>query len=72
MTDLQPGDLIPLRELVDDLPRPNEGKTYHPSTLTRWCLYGLGGNRLESCKIAGRRYSSREAVRRFLEAAAGR
>jgi hypothetical protein len=71
MTSIRLGDLIPLRELRDDLPRPNQGKPYDPSTLARWCLYGLRGHKLESCKIAGRRYSTREALRRFLEAAAG-
>jgi Protein of unknown function (DUF1580) len=72
MMQIPTGELIPLRELVNELPRPAGSRSYDPSTLTRWCLYGVGGNKLESVKIAGRRYSTREALRQFLEACASR
>jgi hypothetical protein len=72
MMQIRTGELIPVRELVNELPRPDDGRPYDPSTISRWCLYGLGGHKLASIKLAGRRYSTREALRRFLEACAGR
>lgn len=38
-----------------------------PATAWRWALRGVGGVKLESIKIGGTRYTSREACRRFLE-----
>ncbi len=43
------------------------GKPLHPSTPARWALYGVNGIRLESRKIAGRRYTTLAALERFLE-----
>jgi hypothetical protein len=37
-----------------------------PSTLWRWALRGVRGIVLESIVIGGRRYTSREAVDRFM------
>lgn len=37
-------------------------------TALRWCLHGIRGVRLESVKVAGRRMTSREAIRRFITA----
>ena len=39
-----------------------------PSICTRWrwCLHGVRGVRLESVRVGGRRYTSAEAVGRFL------
>lgn len=42
----------------------------HPSTVWRWVLTGLsGGAKLESVKIGGKRYTSVEAVDRFIAGA---
>ena len=39
----------------------------HLSTLHRWRLRGVHGIRLESCLLAGRRFTSREALNRFFD-----
>ena len=72
MNDDPQEDLIPIRALVNELPRPQDGRLYHPSTLERWALYGLGGIRLASVKVAGRRYVRRCDLDRFIEECAGR
>jgi Protein of unknown function (DUF1580) len=38
-----------------------------PATAWRWALRGVGGVRLESFKVGGLRYTSREACQRFLD-----
>ncbi len=59
-------EMIPIRD-VATLPQVTPcGKPLHPSTPTRWAVYGIGGIRLESQKIAGRRYTSPAAVERFI------
>lgn len=40
----------------------------HVSTVWRWILNGLNGVQLESVKIGGRRFTTFEAVQRFIEA----
>ena len=40
----------------------------HAATIVRWMLTGVaGGLKLESVKVGGRRYTSREALERFIE-----
>ena len=40
----------------------------HVSTIIRWMLTGVaGGLKLESITVGGRRYTSREAIDRFVE-----
>ena len=38
------------------------------STVYRWCLRGVSGNRLESTRIGGRIITSKQALTRFIEA----
>ena len=38
----------------------------HLSTVWRWISYGVGGVRLETVQIGGRRYTSFEAIERFI------
>ena len=38
------------------------------SSIARWAMHGVRGGRLESCLIGGRRYTSREALERFIAA----
>lgn len=38
------------------------------STLFRWASRGIRGVRLETCLIGGVRYTSREAIQRFVDA----
>jgi len=44
------------------------GRAVCIQTLHRWRLHGVRGAKLESCIIGGRRFTSREAVVRFVEA----
>lgn len=37
-------------------------------TLHRWRLHGVRGTKLETCIIGGMRYTSREAISRFIAA----
>lgn len=55
--------LISLSQATRELPhRP------HISTVWRWCTRGVRGIRLETVVIAGRRFTSREALQRFTTA----
>ena len=38
----------------------------HVATVWRWILHGLNGIRLESVKVGGRRFTSEEAIQRFI------
>lgn len=58
--------LIRVCEVPGELHR--EGKKLHTSTAMRWCLKGVRGHRLESLMVGGVRYTSREALGRFLGA----
>jgi len=40
----------------------------HTSTIVRWALRGVRGHRLETVVIGGRRYTSVEAIERFISA----
>jgi hypothetical protein len=59
-------ELIPIRSMVNELPRQQDQRPIHPSTITRWALYGLGGVILPTIKLAGRRYVRRDDLQRFL------
>jgi hypothetical protein len=43
-----------------------------PVTLTKWALYGAGGARLDSFLSNGRRFTTREAIDRFIASRHGR
>lgn len=43
-------------------------KTLSLATLHRWRLHGVKGAKLETCLIGGLRYTSREAINRFIAA----
>ena len=56
-------DLVSLSSAAKLLPgRP------HISSIFRWVSRGVRGNRLETWLIGGRRYTSREALERFIAA----
>jgi Protein of unknown function (DUF1580) len=59
--------LLPIGSVVDLPVLTRAGRTLHRSTPARWALYGLNGVRLETTKIAGRRFTSAAAVMVFLE-----
>lgn len=63
--------LMALRDVPRCLPpRPN-GKRLHISAVYRWTLRGVKGVRLETVKIGGTAYTSREAIQRFSERLSG-
>lgn len=71
MIDTGVENLIPLRDVPRCLPlRPN-GKRLHISAVYRWTLRGVKGIRLETVKIGGTTYTSREAIQRFSERLTG-
>ena len=72
MSIFQKDDQIPIRSVVAHLPLQADGRAIHTSTIVRWCLYGLGGVKLASTKIGGRRYVRTADLARFLEECTGR
>lgn len=69
MIDMESEDLLSLAEAAKILPgRP------HVSTLWRWATPGVGPDRtrLETISIGGRRFTSRQALARFVLALSGR
>lgn len=63
MNDLLCERLVSLSDACRLLPgRP------HVSTIWRWVSRGVGGVRLETISSGGRRFTSREALRRFVTA----
>lgn len=71
MIDTATENLVPLRDVPRCLPpRPN-GKRLHISAVYRWTLRGVRGVRLETVKIGGTTYTSREAIQRFSERLSG-
>lgn len=63
MIDIRTETLKTLPQAANRLPsRP------HVSTLHRWRFIGVGGVKLETCLIGGRRYTSEEALERFVAA----
>lgn len=56
--------LIPLSKARKQFP----GREVSPSCLERWIRNGSHGAILEICRIGNTRYTSEEAIQRFLEA----
>lgn len=59
--------LLPLNEAAEYLPR-RSGKKVHYSTLYRWATKGARGRKLETVLVGGVRYTSLEALERFITA----
>ena len=73
MIDLAKEDLIAFSEVPKCLPRRPNGKTIHISAVYRWAFgKGIRGIVLESVRIGGTTYTSREALQRFADAITGR
>lgn len=67
MINMSEETLISLREAPKHLPpRPN-GKRVHISACYRWISRGVRGVHLESIKIGGSTYTSKEALQRFAD-----
>ena len=63
MFDIHTENLIP----VKDIPRHAPGRP-HIATGWRWIKRGCRGVRLETVLVGGRRFTSTEAIARFVEA----
>ncbi len=68
MIDINNETLISLTEAARTLPSRHPGKRLHVSTIWRWVTYGCKGIRLETCRIGGSVFTSREAIARFSQA----
>ncbi|TWT35170.1 hypothetical protein KOR34_00580 [Posidoniimonas corsicana] len=63
MIDATTETLLTIRQARDVFPNsPSE------ATLWRWLLKGVRGHVLDSVRVGGRRFTSREACQRFIEA----
>ena len=71
MIDTGVENLIPLRAVPQLLPSRPNGKRLHISAVYRWTLRGVKGIRLETVRIGGTTYTSREAIQRFSELLSG-
>lgn len=63
MIDIKSESLVTLSVAANSLPG-----NPHPSTLQRWRVRGIHGVRLETVLVGGIRYTSDEALQRFIEA----
>lgn len=66
MIDLASEHLIPLTDAPKHLPT-RHGRKIHRATVFRWALKGLQGDHLETIKVGGARYTSVEALMRFVQ-----
>jgi hypothetical protein len=67
MIDTASEDLIPVRQVPDEIPSRRPGKRINISTIWRWSMRGVRGVKLETVRIGGGTYASREAIQRFVE-----
>ncbi len=65
MIDLENERVIPLREVVNQLPSRCSGRRLSPATVWRWVT--RKNNPLETIRIGGGRFTSVEAIGRFVE-----
>ena len=62
MIDLSTETVFPVSEAPKHIPgRPSQGSCW------RWVLQGVGGIKLESILIGGKRFTSHEAIQRFVD-----
>lgn len=61
------GEWISINQLCQEIPGP-AGRGLSRSTAMRRILMGVGGVKLESVKVGGTRYVSREALNQFIAA----
>lgn len=67
MESIETQRMVPLGSVVELPILTRTGRRLHRSTPTRWALYGVHGIRLETTKVAGRRFTTPAAVAAFLE-----
>jgi len=67
MIDIENEELISLAEAAGMVPSGRKGRSPDVKTVYLWTTAGCRGVVLETVQIAGRRGTSKEAVRRFLQ-----
>jgi hypothetical protein len=67
MIDITSESLLPIGKAPAEVERLT-GERPHRTTIDRWRMRGCHGVKLETVKIGGKRYVSREALQRFIEA----
>lgn len=70
MIDTREEKLIPLTAAARIVPG-RTGNGCHVATVWRWAERGVGGKRLETVKVGGQRYTSEEALSRFIAECSG-
>ncbi|MCO8125075.1 DUF1580 domain-containing protein [Stieleria sp. TO1_6] len=66
-TNVLAEDVLTLKQARNEL-RHILGRRPDRTTLYRWCLRGIGGVRLEHCRVGQVIVTSRQALTRFIEA----
>ena len=66
MIDRNREQLIPITRIAEHERLWPKGRTPHRDTISRWARLGCRGVRLESVLLGGRRYTSLEAIERFI------
>ncbi len=60
-------NLVSLKQAAGFFPR-SDHRNVHYATLYRWALTGVRGVKLETVKVGGLLFTSREAIERFMAA----
>lgn len=68
MIDITSETVLSIAQAAKAVPSRSPGKRVHTATIWRWISYGCKGILLESCRIGGSTYTSREALQRFADA----
>lgn len=68
MIELGKEDLMPLSTAARRIPGRKPGAGLNPSTLWRWAIRGVKGVKLETLIVGGTRYTSAQALQRFVNA----
>lgn len=71
MIDVTRESLVPVRDVPRCLPPRCKGNRVHISAVYRWMQKGVRGVVLDSCRIGGTTYTSREALQRFADQLTG-
>lgn len=68
MIDPLSEEILTFAQAAERLPRLQQDRPVHVSTLWRWAMQGLRGIKLETIKIGGPRVTSAQALQRFIAA----
>jgi len=71
MIDTQSEHLIPLNQVAEHIPSSRPGKKLNVGTVWRWASAGVRSVKLETVSIGNSRYTSREALERFIARCSG-